>query len=762
MASAWAQGAGAAGSANDKAQLQLDRQLEPLASRRAGAPAYIRADRLSGTADESALAEGQVEFRRGGVVLRAERVEYRAADRSVHASGQVTILQGGSVYRGPELQFGLDTQRGWFDQPQFDFPALGSGGRARRVEFLGEQRSRAVDALYTSCPRDGGGEPAWLLKTDRIDLDFAANEGVAEGAVLRFLGVPVLAAPKFSFPISSQRKSGWLPPNLNIDNRSGVDFSIPYYWNIAPNRDATLTPRLLTRRGVGADLEFRYLEPGFQGSVGLDLLPYDRVAERLRFAWRAEHEGPLGAWVPGLDRARYGWQAIRVSDDDWWKDFPRSTASITPRLLSREAWMHSPWSAAGVQGSVYGRLSHWQVLQSAEAIVKPYQRSPQVGIEGRTALAGGADLEFNSELNRFTLPHSGPADAGLPQGVRWHGQATLSRPWREPGWWVVPAVAWHATAWDTSGRPSAVRSLPTFSVDAGATFERHFSFQGLPLRQLLEPRLRYVRTPFRDQSGLPNYDAAGKDFNFTSIYSDNAWSGVDRISDSHQLTFGATTRVVREADGAEILRLGLVQRLLLDPQRVTPDDANPTQIAATPSSRRLSDVLLVGSTTVLPRWTLEGSVRYNADTQRAVRSVLSARYSGGDFRTVNTSYRFTRGQAEQIDVGWQWPLARVGSGGCRGRLYGVGRVNYSMMDSRITDSLLGLEYDAGCWIGRIVAERVSTGRTEANTRLMLQLELVGLSRLGSNPLRVLKDNIPGYRLLREERTEASTPSPFHD
>jgi LPS-assembly protein len=208
---------------------------------------------------------------------------------------------------------------------------------------------------------------------------------------------------------------------------------------------------------------------------------------------------------------------------------------------------------------------------------------------------------------------------------------------------------------------------------------------------------------------------------------------------------------------------------------VTPDDADPTLEAAAPLTRKLSDVLVLGSTQIVPRWTLEGTVRFNADTQRAVRSVLAARYAAPDFRAFSASYRFTRGQAEQVDVGWQWPLwpARApvaagvgarerGSSSCSGRLYGVGRIHYSMLDRRITDSLLGFEYDAGCWIGRVVAERVSTGRTEATTRLMLQLELVGLSRLGSNPLRVLKDNIPGYRLLREERGDATSMSTMHD
>ena len=157
-------------------------------------------------------------------------------------------------------------------------------------------------------------------------------------------------------------------------------------------------------------------------------------------------------------------------------------------------------------------------------------------------------------------------------------------------------------------------------------------------------------------------------------------------------------------------------------------------------------------------------MQYNPDTQRAIRSVLNVRYSPAPFHTLSAGYSFARGLSEQVQFGWQWPVYRgtarpVGaSGGCGGTLYGVGRVNFSLRDSRITDSIAGLEYDTGCWIGRIVAQRLSTGTSEATTRLMLQLELVGLSRLGSNPLQVLKDNVPGFQLLRDPR-QPTNPNP---
>jgi LPS-assembly protein len=204
------------------------------------------------------------------------------------------------------------------------------------------------------------------------------------------------------------------------------------------------------------------------------------------------------------------------------------------------------------------------------------------------------------------------------------------------------------------------------------------------------------------------------------------------------------------------MRLGLVQRYLFRSQQVTPDGV--------PVNDRFSDLLLFGSSNLTPRWTLDAALQYNPDLRRATRSVISARYSPGPFRTVSTSYRLARGASEQIDVGWQWPVYRgsATAGGCSGgTVYSVGRLNYSVRDSRITDSIVGFEYDAGCWIGRVVAERLSTGRSEATTRLLFQLELVGLSRLGSNPLRVLKDNIPGYRLLREERDD-TPPIPVYE
>ncbi len=781
-AAAWGQGAtppavpasaaapaSAASAASAAGGLQASERLRSLPRGAAAAqlPTLMMAQRLSSQPDLQTVAEGKAEFRRGGMVIKADRLVYDSAEDLASATGQVRISRDGAVYSGPEMQLHVQRFEGWFLDPTFEFTQFGAGGHAERIDFLDGARSRATKAEYTSCRRDGPEEPAWVLRTDSVTLDLDANEGVAEGAVLRFLDTPILALPSLSFPLGDTRLSGWLPPTFDTDNRSGVEIAVPYYWNLAPNRDATITPRVITRRGLGLNGEYRYLEKDYKGTLNLDWLPYDRLTGRAREALQWTHEGALGG---GL---RVSTEGVRVSDDDWWKDFPSATRGLTPRLLPQRAALERPFALPDGEGLVYARAMRWQVLQDTSAVlVAPYERSPQIGVRLGGEAAGlvyGAEGEFN----RFSLPGGELAQAGRSGGDRWHFLGDLSYPWREPGWFVVPKASVNAATYADSGLlPNTSRRvgrvIPTFSLDGGLELERTTEAFGRSFRQTLEPRLLYVLTPYRQQSQLPDYDAAAKDFNFNSIYSTNQFSGIDRVSDANLITAGVTTRFVDANSGAEALRLGLVQRYLFRPQRETAQaDGTPDGPAV---DKKLSDALLLGSTNLLPSWVLDGSVQYSPDTGRSVRTVIGMRYTPGPFQTVSATYRLTRGLTEQMELGWQWPVwsrqpasnratgrssSSASGNSCTGTLYAVGRLNYSLLDSRITDSIFGVEYDAGCWIGRIVAERLSTGSSQATTRLMLQLELVGLSRIGSNPLQVLKDNIPGYRLLRQDRSSAS-------
>nr|WP_276598362.1 LPS assembly protein LptD [Roseateles koreensis] len=744
----------------------------------------ISADKLQTQVAQESRAEGHVELRYGELLLRSQKLSYEQVNDLARATGDVEVSRGGTLFRGPALSLYVSRFEGEFLNPTYFFSLTGGSGKADSVSFSDAKHMSAVNGSYSSCPvTEEKPQQDWQITADKLVMDLDANEGVASGAVLRFYGVPILGAPTMSFPLGLQRKSGWLPPNISFDSRSGLEFGLPYYWNIAPQRDATLTPFIMTQRGVGLDSEFRYLEPEHRGQVNWSILPNDRATKSSRWALDLLQDGEAP-----LD-SRYRVRAERVSDDEYWKDLPKRMQSQTQRLLLTDLQLNRNREGLWGETNVYARVQRWQVLQGTDTLASfdaPYQRSPQLGVRfntaaddavldgfvpwvRRTRLEGALEMEYN----RFDLPSNAqlsPAQlknqaAGLLYtGQRAHVLAHLSAPMGGAAWWLIPRVALNAVQYSldqpmTDGRSAAHRTIPTFSLDHGWVFERDSSLFGRRTLQTLEPRLLYVNTPYRDQSGMPNFDSAPKDFNFDSIYTENQFSGVDRVNDANQLTFGLSSRWIDAGQGEEVLRLGAVQRYLFNPQRLTSDGSTVDQ--------RLSDLLLLASAHVMDQWWADGSVQINPDAGRSVRTVMRARYSPGPFRTISTAYRLARGQSEQLELAWQWPLyghddriarKNAGGGACSGAWYSAGRVQYSLSDRRLTDSVMGVEYDAGCWILRIGAERQSTGLREANTRLMLQMEFVGLSQLGSNALNVLRDNIPGYRSLSGNRSASPEAS----
>ncbi|MEO6362075.1 MAG: putative LPS assembly protein LptD, partial [Caldimonas sp.] len=331
-------------------------------------PIILRADTLRGRPDLDAEAEGDVEFRRGAVVIRADRLTYDQAQDLARATGKVVVARDGNVFSGPELELRVESFQGFFRTPSYRFARTGAGGKASRIEFIDDQRAIAFDSTYSSCTADDDADPVWILKARELRIDNEANEGIARGAVLRFYGVPILASPVLSFPLSDERKSGFLPPSFGLDSRSGLQLAIPYYWNIAPNRDATFVLSESLRRGPALDTEFRYLEPRYAGEIGFKIMPRDAEAGRSRYALRFDHEGslPLGAFTQ--------LKVQRVSDDDYWKDFPRELRSATPRLLQTDLAVSRPFG----DWTSYARVERWQVLQTVDPTTRidsPYERA---------------------------------------------------------------------------------------------------------------------------------------------------------------------------------------------------------------------------------------------------------------------------------------------------------------------------------------------------------------------------------------------------
>lgn len=724
-------------------------------------PTFIEADQIRGRTDLDTVLEGNVELRRGDTIIRAKKLEYSQPTDQARASGDVRINKAGNVFEGPLLELKVDAFEGFFNEPRYRFLRNDAYGEADRIDFIDDKRAIIRNATYTTCQRKPGPSwmPDWILRASSIKIDQEAQTGEAEGAVLSFMGVPLLPVPTMSFPLSEERKSGLLPPTIGIDNVSGVEFTLPYYWNIAPNRDATLYPTLMTKRGVDLAGEFRYLEPLYTGTLRANYLPNDRQRDRDRWGYAVRHDQYL-LLNPAIGGVGLNLNVNRVSDDNYWRDFSRTSASLTQRLLAGDGSVN--WGRGDF--SFQARVLKWQTLQDATApIVPPYDRAPQlVGRFNRANMWGGLEAYVEADHSRF---RSDRALTNQPNADRSFTMAQLSRPWQAPGWFVTPKVQLHATHYSfddaiSTGARSASRTLPTFSLDSGLVFERDANFFGRNFRQTLEPRAFYVYTPFRDQNSLPNYDSGYNDFNFATIYTENAFGGHDRIADNNLLTLGTTSRLLDPDTGAEAARFGVAQRLRFKDQRVVLP-------GGTPISERLSDILFGASVNLVPQWSLDSTVQYNPKTRRSIRSTIGGRYNPGNYRVVSAAYRLQRDFSEQLDVGWQWPLNDLwgdkgmnlgpGMGEGEGRWYSVGRLNFSLRDKRIVDAVVGFEYDAGCWLGRVVFERLQAGTSNSNKRVLFQLEFVGFTRLGSNALQTLRDNIPRYQFLREH---VRSPSRF--
>jgi LPS-assembly protein len=752
-----------------KPSAQLQEAVDP--TLRGQLPSYIRAEQITGQADINAVLEGGAELRRADTVIRADRVEYTLADDTVHAQGNVHINRAGNVYQGTALKMQVDAFQGDFNNATYQFLATQGHGDADRVQFLDRDHSVVYRATYTTCLRDDSASwtPDWMIRADRIELDHVEDVGVAYGGALEFKGVPILPVPAISFPLSDKRKSGLLPPTIGIDSKSGVEYSQPYYWNIAPNRDATITPMLMTKRGVSLGTQFRYLEPGYNGELDLQYMPDDKLRDRARWAYGFKHQGSLNAPLGDLGLKL---NLNRVSDDNYWRDFSSlsgSRSSYQQRLIGSDAALS--WTAGRHELSLSAQ--RWQVLQDVEApIAPPFNRMPQLRWNYNTNdwAAQGWDVTLMAETTRFeadTWDHRNNPD----NGQRSYTLTSLSRPFLLPGGFVTPKVQLHAANYQfddfSASRPNSKSlAIPTFSLDSGLVFERDTLALGKNYVQTLEPRAFYTYTPYRDQSMLPLYDTALADFNFGSIYSENSYTGRDRIADNHMVTLGLTTRYLNPTDGAEVARFGVAQRLRFADQRVGLG-------YDTLGQKGWSDILIGAGVNWNSRWSTDALVQYNRDTQRTARSAISGRYTPGPYKTLSAAYRYQRENSlqvanqgsEQIDFGWQWPLSggrkdTFGAAPSGGRWYSVGRLNYSMYDKKLVDAIVGFEYDSCCWIGRVVVERMQNSRSDSNTRLLFQLEFVGFSRLslGADPLRSLQENVPGYRPLRDR--SGPVPSRF--
>lgn len=687
-------------------------------------PAFVSAMEIQGHPERELDAQGDVELRKLGLRVNADKVHYDATTDELQAQGNVRLQSDSTVAKGPELQLNLETQTGHMDQPQYLLAAEHGRGQATKAEFLGKDKMRLEGASYTTC---APGQDDWFIRAGQLQLDRSTQEGVARNARVEFMGVPLLYTPWISFPLSRERKSGLLAPSFGTTGNSGTEFTLPYYWNIAPNYDATITPRFMQKRGLQLGGEFRYLQPNYAGMLQMEMLPNDNVTGTDRSALFLQHQQNIGYGFSGALNIQ------RVSDNNYFRDLSTLVTQTAQSVLPADGVLN--YANGGL--NVLGRVQRFQVLQDPLApITEPYDREPQVVLGYNKLDVLGSDLRLAGEYTDFR-------SNTLVSGKRLVVNPSISLPLTRSYGYLTPKVGVHYTHYSldgtTLGRPDATgtlrsyttdatRTLPIYSLDGALVFERDASLFGRSMVQTLEPRLYYLYVPYKDQSQLPSFDSGEADFNFAQIFSDNRFSGSDRISDANQLTLALTSRYLEPATGQERLRAMIGQRLSFQVPRVT-------LIAAAPRDRR-SDFLASLGGLVAPGWSVDSAWEYNPNEAHTQRFNVGARYAPEPGKVANLSYRFNRNTLRQIDASAQWPLTAQWSG--------VARWNYSIQDRRLLEGLAGLEYNKGCWALRLVAHRFATATQQTTNAFFIQLQLTGLSNLGSNPLSLLRQSITGY------------------
>jgi LPS-assembly protein len=703
--------------AADELALKMDPELGGSAAAGKQGPMFLSADRIESTAPNIIEASGSVEARQGGQNFFANWLRYDTTLNLVEARGEVRLEQPALLVSGDSLRLDLDDYSGELTQPVYQLTAQPGRGDAEHVDFIDENRFKLQDATYTTCPVDNDD---WFLKVADLDIDKTRNVGTARNASLRFLGVPILYTPWMDFSLNDERKTGVLAPTIGTTERSGLDIQLPYYLNLAPNYDATLYPRLLSKRGVQLGGEFRYLLNDVRGENRLEYLPSDNQAGRSRWSAALSNLYRVNA------NTEAGMLFNRVSDDDYFRDLSNLISITSLSHLNREAWVttqHANWNAEL-------RAQSFQTLQDSTAapILEPYARLPQARFGMAQIFGSGLEFRLDSEATRFAHP-----DPTKPEGSRVLAYPTLRMPLTNSFGFLTPQIGWHGTYYaldDSAPEQRITRNLPIFSLDSGVTFDRPFRFAGQDYEQTLEPRAYYVFAPFRDQSAIPVFDTALQDFSYAQMFTENQFIGGDRINDANQLTLAVTSRFTEAESGLERLQVTLGQRYYFSAQQVTLPGVAPRTSNAT-------DLLAAVSGQITRDWRIDTAWQFDTQNGTTVRQNLGASYRPAPGRALNFNYRFIDQTTEQIDLSGQWPLGD--------RWYGMFRYNYSFQDNKLVEGLAGVEYNGGCWAVRAVFQRLATKEDQSTDALFFQLELNGMGRLGANPLDVLQQSVPGYR-----------------
>jgi len=704
-------------------------------------------------ADGNIELEGDVQLHSGARTLRASSARYTRASQSFKLLGDVQYTDPGLRVSGATGSY--DAAGAVFTHARFAMLQHPGRGQADTIGMAAPDLVELDGVTYTTCPE---GVADWALRARHITLDTHLLRGVARDTRVEFKGVPIVYLPWISFPLSSARQSGFLFPSLGSSSSSGTTLAVPWYWNLAPNQDLTFTPKFLSRRGLDLGSEYRLLEPSGSGTLAVNYLPGDRLARSepllpnqpdsrtLSDSNRAWERLNLAANLP--DQWRTTVHLENVSDTLYFADFAEGLQATSTTFLPRDMRLSYRDDAyqLGAQLIRYQTLD--DMLASAD---RPYAEWPR--LTGAAHWSGAAGLGAFAEGEVVDFQRSD----GL-RGWRGHLQPGVTLDYTRPGFYVRPQASWDLTAYRLSDggqagtvNLNATRSVPVLILDSALQLERSVGSDAGRL-VTLEPRLYYVYVPYRNQDALPVFDSGVPDPNLVSLFRPNRFVGLDRLGDANTVTVGVTAHMLQSSTGQQYLSATIGQALNFSQPRVL----LPGETADT--SRR-SDLIADIDLAAYRHWTLRYDLAWNPSLARTEKELLTLQYRPAGNQVINLGYRFNRGSIDQADASVAWPVARHWD------LYG--RAVYSYFTSNTPsatpgpasstaaagavaqrpgsiEDFLGLQYRGGCWGLRLVARNSVTRTGGRESAWILQLELNGLSSVGSGADSFLQGEIQGY------------------
>lgn len=665
-------------------------------------------ERIQLNADQVDLSEeglsklvGSVRLRQGDRVIQADALDFDEREKRIHIGAE-------SVFRDPQLavrsqaaDLDLDDRRGEFSKAEFTVPGRSAHGAADKVTLHPNDQAELEGVRYTTC---APGSRGWELRASEIELDQKEGLGTARNARLKFLGVPLFYAPWFRFPIDDRRRTGLLFPTIGDSDRTGFELQQPLYINLAPNYDATLTPRYMSDRGTQINLDGRYLLKRSEGKARYEYLNRDKATDDKRDYLHYEHQGLLNNRT--ALQVLYG----ETSDETYFEDLGGRIDYSAITHLERSARLTYQAPAAY---SVQALVQDFQTLNpNLTQFDEPYRRLPQILVNAETGRSlFDARLGFGGEYVNFAR------DASV-EGQRLNLHPYLRWAREESAWFANSELEYDYTAYSLTGNAAGQddhpdRSLPSFSAEYGLRFER---FTKAGQLQLLEPRAFYLYTPYRNQDALPNFDSGEPDFEFTELFAHNRFLGLDRIADANQVAVAASLRQLNADTGITRFNASIGQLFRLEAPRVglpgsAPPDAGATDFIASLDYR----LTRYWKTALAGQWSPEDGEFH--------RSSVALGYHGPR-RRLDLAYRARRGVLEQSDLLFFTPLVQ--------RWSIAGRWRHSLRDSRPLESQAGLQYDTCCWALRTSFRRfIASTDGEYSNGIYLQLEFKGLTRVGT-------------------------------